>query len=148
MLAVSTDQEKPAAELLQICNQLCFTCFPQNCCVCIVSMATVVHHGDLSTPREQFISTGCGRGRAAGTSAPSANPKCKCKGNARTVQPSDSRFAAQALSLLFLYLDVWVCVLLPFSPCLISIKGLSSNWYRKELPSSCVQYDKHQRQLV
>lgn len=33
-----------------------FYLFPQKCCVCVVSMVTVVCHGDLSTPREQCIS--------------------------------------------------------------------------------------------
>lgn len=48
-------------------------------------MVIVVHHGDLLTPREQFISTGCVRGRTAGTSAPTTNPTCKWKGNDTTV---------------------------------------------------------------
>lgn len=65
--------------------------FPAQCCVCVVSMVTVGHHGD--TRGAIHLYTGCVRGIAAGTSAPTTKPKCKCYGNTlrRTIQVSPTQ---------------------------------------------------------
>lgn len=84
VLAVSPDQEKPSMELLKgkkkerVINLILLVSSEM---LCLRSF-----HGDrgvpwwlIDTQGAIHLYTGCVRGRAAGTSAPTTNPKCKCK---------------------------------------------------------------------
>ena len=83
--AVSSDQENPIHALdRKKKKKINFILLVSSEMLCLRSF-----HGDhgvpwwlIDTQGAIHLYTGCVRGRAAGTSAPTTNPKCKWKGNA------------------------------------------------------------------